>query len=119
MLKSVFRIVIQFLINLAAINLIVYYLPEVVFSGNFIDLLKISAVLTILNVILKPIIEFFLKPLIILTFGILSFIITGFLLWLSTYWVSQLTFTNWKSLVLATLIFSVINSIFNLVVKKN
>jgi len=119
MFKSIFRVVIQFFVNLAAINLIVNFLPEVVFLGNFMDLLKISAVLTILNLILKPIIKFFLKPLIILTFGIFSFIITGFLLWLSTYWVPQLTFTNWKSLLLATLIFSVINSIFNLVVKKN
>lgn len=118
MFKSIFRVVIQFFVNLAAINLIVNFLPEVVFLGNFMDLLKISAVLTILNLILKPIIKFFLKPLIILTFGIFSFIITGFLLWLSTYWVPQLTFSNWKSLLVATLIFSVLNSIFNLAVNK-
>lgn len=118
MFKSILRIIIQFFVNLATVSLIVNFLPEVVFSGNFIDLLKVSAVLTILNIILKPIIEFFLKPLIMLTFGIFSFIITGFLLWLSTYWVPQLTFSNWKSLIIATLIFSAINSIFNLVVKK-
>ena len=75
------------------IILIVYTLVLMVTSGwfqgfyiaSFWDALNTAIVMTVLNIILKPIIVILTLPLTIMTFGLFYVVVNGFLLWVADY----------------------------------
>lgn len=86
-----------------------------------LTLLAVAAIFAIVNTIIGTVIKILAFPLYVLTLGLISLIINGFLLWL-TAWITG--FWNWGLRVesfwwgvLAAIIISLINWIFGLILR--
>jgi putative membrane protein len=86
-----------------------------------ISLLAIAAIFAIVNTIVGTVIKVVTFPLYILTLGLFSLVVNGFLLWL-TAWITE--FWNWGLRVesfwwgvVAALIITVINWIFGIILR--
>ncbi|HOM33184.1 MAG TPA: phage holin family protein [Candidatus Paceibacterota bacterium] len=117
-MKFLSRLALQILLNALGLWLIIQIVPNVFYQGDVKNLILISIVLGVLNFVLKPIIKLILTPLIVLTLGIFSIIINAFILWLATQLITGLIIPIGWPLLWATLIMSIINSIFTLLTKK-
>lgn len=102
-------IVIQVAVNALALLAADYFVPGVELTGDFLSLMKITGVLALFNIFLKPIARFFLGPFILLTFGILLIVINAALLWAVSALVPGLLFATPLALLWSALIFSVGN----------
>ncbi|KKU10102.1 MAG: hypothetical protein UX15_C0001G0005 [Parcubacteria group bacterium GW2011_GWA1_45_7] len=112
--STIAKIVFRLIANFVAIQIAINYIAGVSFSGSLLDLAKAAGLITLLNIFIKPFLDFILAPLVFLTLGLFSLIINAIMLWLTTYWMPQLTFANWKALLLTTLILTFINYIFDI-----
>jgi len=83
-----------------------------IISQNFLDILFLAFILTILNLILQPILKIIFSPIIILTLGIGILIVNGLILYLLDFLFASITIQSIKALFYATLIFSLFNFIF-------
>ncbi len=72
-------------------------------------------VFTVLNVVIKPLIRFFLGPLILLTFGLFNLVITGALLYILDLYSQNLTINGLPALVAGTLIITIVNVLIHIV----
>ncbi len=77
MLKIIFNSIITLLI-------LAYFLPNVSFA-NWLTLITAGLVLTLVNLIVRPIAKLFTLPLNIITFGLFSIVVNVFLIWLVIY----------------------------------
>ncbi len=115
MFKLISKFIIQIIVNGLGIWVIAQYVPDVIFSGDWLILIEVAAVLAILNILVKPLLKFIFGPIIVLTFGLASLLLNALILWA----VTQIFPTNliipvgW-SLIWATLIISLINFAFHL-----
>ncbi len=94
-----------------------YLLAGFNFTGSLLDLVAIGIFLTLFNTIFKPIIKFIFWPLIVLTLGIGLILINGFGLYLANYFFEALTISGILTLIWATLIIWVINTVLILSAK--
>ncbi len=76
------------------------------------------AVFTGLNVIIKPVLRFFLGPLIILTLGLFNIIITGGFLYVVDIYSQNLNISGLPALIYGTLIITAVNIIIHLIHRK-
>lgn len=111
------RIILRLIANFVGLQLAINYIAGVFFSGSFVELAKTAAILTLLNLLVKPFLEFILAPFVFLTLGLFSLVINAIMLWLATYWAPQLSFSNYLALFWTTLIITFINYLFDLVEK--
>jgi putative membrane protein len=86
-----------------------------------LTLLAVAAIFALVNTIIGTLVKIVAFPLYIITFGVIGFVINGFLLWL-TAWITQsfgwgLTVGDFWWGVLAALIISVINGIFGFILR--
>ena len=86
-----------------------------------LTLLAVAAIFALVNTIIGTIVKIVAFPLYIITFGLIGFLINGFLLWL-TAWITSgfgwgLTVGDFWWGVLAALIISVINGIFGFILR--
>jgi len=81
------RILKSFIIYFICFVLAWQYLPGVVLSGNFEVLFIVSAIYTILNLILKPLLKIIMLPINIFTLGIFGWIVCVILFVLTTLYV--------------------------------
>ncbi len=84
--------------------------------NGFVTAIPVAIVLTIFNVLLKPLLVFLTIPFTIITFGLFLFIINGLIIW----WVSRLvTGFNIKSFgwaIVFSLLLSIIQSVLETVI---
>jgi putative membrane protein len=115
MFKLISKFIVQILVNGLGIWVIAKFVPSVIFSGDWLILAEVAAVLAILNVLVKPILKFFFGPLIVLTLGLASLLLNALILWAVTQiFPANLIIPVGWSLIWATLIISLINFAFNL-----
>lgn len=86
-----------------------------------LTLLAVAAIFALVNTIIGTVVKIVAFPLYILTFGLIGFVINGFLLWL-TAWITSgfgwgLSVGSFWWGVLAALIISVINGVFNFILR--
>jgi putative membrane protein len=86
-----------------------------------LTLLAVGAIFALVNTIIGTIVKIVAFPLYILTFGLIGFIINGFLLWL-TAWITSgfgwgLTVGSFWWGVVAAIIISIINGIFGFILR--
>ena len=74
------NLLIKWLINAAALLVVAYAIPGIVVSGFFTALL-LALALGFLNIFIRPILFILTLPITLLTFGLFSLIINGFLFW--------------------------------------
>lgn len=95
--------------NALAIYVAAYLLSGFDFHGNLTNLLIAGLILGIINFFIKPILKFFLTPLIILSLGLFSIIINMIILAFIDYLVPELSIATLSALFLGTIIVSAVN----------
>ncbi|OGS46910.1 MAG: hypothetical protein A2539_02150 [Elusimicrobia bacterium RIFOXYD2_FULL_34_15] len=107
------NILLKLITNIISFILVVYLAP-----GIKIDSLKTliiaALILTLINTFLKPIILIFTLPFNIISLGLFTFIINGFIFYIISKIISGLSFTSFGNAVWCALIFSVISFFVNL-----
>ncbi|GAB3597654.1 phage holin family protein [Microbacterium tumbae] len=86
-----------------------------------LTLLAIGAIFALVNTIVGTVVKIVAFPLYILTFGLIGFVINGFLLWL-TAWITSgfgwgLTVGDFWWGVLAAILISIINGVFGFILR--
>ncbi len=116
-MKTISHFMIQFISGAVGVLVCSRWLAGFSFSGSWVDLLKISLLLAVFNVIGRPILKLILGPIVILTLGLILIFINAFGLWLADYYFSSLTITFGLPLIYATIIFGLISSTIYLFTK--
>lgn len=70
-----------------------------------------AVILSLLNAVVKPIVSLFSLPLTFLTFGLFYFVVNGWMIWLTSYFVSGLSVNSFGQAIVVSLILSVVNSL--------
>lgn len=112
------RLLLQIGGNALAIYVASYLLDGFDFTGNLTTLLITGLILGIANFFLKPILKFFLTPLIILSLGLFTIIINMGILALIDYTVPELVINSLSALFLGTIIISAVNIFISFAVKN-
>jgi len=100
------------------VNIISFYLVVKFISGIQVDRWQTAVIaavaLTLVNSILKPVIILFTLPLNILSLGLFTFVINGFMFYLVSNLVKGFTITSFWSAIVGAFIFSIVSVILNL-----
>ena len=103
--------VIRLFSNSIALWVAYLLVPGFIISGGITNFIVAGLFLGALNLIVKPILKIISTPIIILTLGIFSLIINGFLLWLVSYVLDFVVIQTVSTLVWCTIIVSLANVI--------
>lgn len=95
-------------------------LPTMFYVSSFWVALAASLILVVLNIVIKPLLTLLSLPINILTFGLFSFVINGFMLQLTAGIVGyNFHFSSFMSSIIVALIVSVINGFITRRVSRN
>lgn len=83
--------------------------PNFSFNGDFLALILSGTLLGAMFVLLKPLIKLLALPLLLITLGLFSLVINGFLLWVLTLLTNSITIDGLAAYVWGTLIITFIN----------
>ncbi len=75
---------VRLLVNAAALWVATRLVPGVNYVGGWLPFLGVALVFGIVNAFLRPIAKVLTFPLIILTLGLFSLVVNGFMLWLTS-----------------------------------
>ncbi|MBN1220864.1 MAG: phage holin family protein [Anaerolineae bacterium] len=109
---------IRWIILAIAIAVTAWLMPGFHIQGNFwVNLMIVSAVLGLINTIIRPIVMFFTCPLIILTLGLFTLLINALMLSL-THWLlpNILTVDGFWTTFFSALIISIVSGLLGLFV---
>ena len=102
------KIIIQWIILSLAVLAVAYLIPDVTTDSLLVTVI-VGAFLTIINRIIKPIIKIVTLPINIITFGLFSFVVNGFLLWFLAQIIPGFTVATFVAAIIGALIVSVLN----------
>lgn len=103
------RFILRLLSNSIALWVAYLIVPGFVVGGGIKSFLIAGVLLGALNLTVKPILKFISTPVIILTLGIFSLVINGFVLWLVSFFLDFVTIETLSALVWSTVIVSIVN----------
>lgn len=101
--------IIRTLGNSLALYAAYYFVPGFVVNGSWKEYLLASALLGLLNLIIKPVLKAISMPLIILTLGLFTLVINGLLLWTVDYIFDFMAIRDVTALLYAVVIISIVN----------
>jgi len=103
------RIIITFVANAIAFLAAGYFLTGFEITGSIADFAIVIGILTLINLIVRPIIRLFLSPLILLTLGLFNIVINGFILYIIDIYFDNISISGLVTLLYATIILAVVN----------
>lgn len=103
-----------------AITLIVaaYFVVGFTFRGTFLEMLGTAAALTLINIFIKPLLSFFMGPLIILTLGLFYLVINATTLYILDIFSAPLTIQGYLPLLYGTLIITAVNLVLEMIGRR-
>ena len=104
--------IVKWLVAALAIFVVGNYLPGV-HVPDFMTALWVALVLGIVNTLIRPIVLFITLPINLLTLGLFTFVLNGFMFWLTTKVVHGFIIESFWTAVLAALIVSVIKTVLD------
>ena len=78
---------------------------------NWMTAILAAVMLSVLNVIVKPVISLFSLPLTMLTLGLFYFVINGLMIWMTGYLVAGVVIHSFGQAILVAIILSLVNSL--------
>lgn len=105
------RISLFIVINAISLFIVDKLMPSV-YIGSLLSLIMLTVIFGCLNIIIKPIIQFFSIPMTLLTFGLFSFVINGIVLKLAFALVPGVSISGFIYAMLAAVLLSVVNTVF-------
>jgi putative membrane protein len=109
--------IIRLLVNAVALLIVAYFLPGV-HVDSFLGAIIAALILGIVNAILRPILFILTLPLQILTLGLFTLIINGFLFWLVAHMGIGLRVDGYWSAFLAAIVLSIVSFVLSWLVKE-
>lgn len=102
------------ILNISAIlfcqKLLNYFLNDFYFKGTIEELILFAVILSLLNLLIKPILRFLFLPLIWITLGFFTLFINIILLKTASYFIPVLIVKNFTTWLAAAIIISIFNS---------
>lgn len=117
-MKWLLKLIIQILANALAIAIAVYFVPQITFSGDWLDYLVVGAILAVANSIIRPILKIISAPLIFITAGLFLIVINALILFGIDWFVEALAITNIWGYLWGTIIISLVNALVVPISKK-
>lgn len=111
------NLIIRLVVNAVALLIVAYTLPGVHVDTIWHALL-VALILGLVNAILRPILFLLTLPLQILTLGLFTLIINGFLFWWVAQWHIGLTVDGYWWAFLAAVVLSIVSFFLSLLVKS-
>lgn len=109
---------VKFLVNVVVLLITAYIVPGFIIA-NFLTAIIAAIVIAIVNALLKPIMMFISLPINILTFGLFTFIINGFLLWFASLFVPGFDIAGFWTAVLGSIVITLVSSVLNSLLVSN
>jgi putative membrane protein len=104
--------------NAVAILIAGASIPGVTFSRDLKEFTTVIILLTLANLIVRPIAKIILSPLILITLGFFTIIINAGILYLVDFYANEITISGLTALLLTTFLVSFVNIIFRFFTKK-
>jgi putative membrane protein len=111
-------LVVSWTVNAIVLALTAWVLHGVSVEGSNWTVVWAAAVFGILNTILKPILRLITLPFAIVTFGLVWFFVSMFMLWLTTLIISDFNVDGFWNYVWATIIIWFFNAIFDVLLYR-
>ena len=109
-MKFLSKLLAKVLLNALAFYISATYVVKgFTLSGGIEGLLIAAAVLALLHTFIRPLLKIVTAPLVWITFGLFSIIINASILWVADYYLVQISFGDFYSLIVTALIISVAN----------
>lgn len=103
------RLILRFLLNLLGLWLAASLVSGFTVTGNWKGYIIAALVLTLLNLLVKPILKLITLPLIIISLGLFGLVINAVILWLTSQFTGYLIIDNLIALWWATIILTAVN----------
>jgi putative membrane protein len=104
---------IRWLVNTIAIMVAVKVVPGIVYSGGWWGILLVGVIFGLVNTYIRPLIQIFTLPILVLTLGLFTFIINAIMLgitsWLSEQFSLGFSVAGFKSAFFGALIVSLVS----------
>lgn len=117
-MKLLAKFLVAVVANLIALIAAAYFVQGFDLAISPADIVIIGIVLTLLNLILKPILKMILGPIIILTLGLGLILVNMIILYILDRIFQNLTIENVAALIYSSLIIGFVNFIFHLASKE-
>lgn len=108
-------LIVKWLITALAIFLVGNFLPGIHVS-DYVTALWVALTLGILNIIIRPILLLLTLPINLLTLGLFTFVLNGFMFWLATKVVHGFTVDTFWYAMLGAILVSVISTVADRIV---
>lgn len=96
-------------INAVSLLLLAWLVPAVQVA-SFGTALVVALVLGLLNAVIRPVLLVLTLPVNLLTLGLFTFVINGFLFWLAARWLEGFSVSSFGWAILAAILYSLISS---------
>lgn len=110
-------LLLRFLIYAVAILITVYLLPGVTLASPWVTLI-VAIVLSLINLLLRPIIILFTLPINILTLGLFTFVINALLVMLASWLVPGFMVSGFWWAIAFSLVLTIINAFLKNIIKN-
>jgi putative membrane protein len=104
----IIRLLAKLLLSALSLLLISYYIPGIMVSSFYIALV-LALIFGVMNVTIKPILILLTLPITLLTFGLFTLVINGFLFWLASTFVQGFEVSGFLSAFLGALALTVLS----------
>jgi putative membrane protein len=78
------ELIVRLLLNAAALWVAMRLVSGITYEGGVLGFLGVALVFGIVNAVVKPILQFFSIPFILLTLGLFLFVVNAFALWITS-----------------------------------
>ena len=117
-MKPLIKILVALIANVVGLLAAAHFVAGFDLNITPQDLLILGVILTLLNLVLKPILKLFLGPLIILTLGLGLILVNMLILHILDIFSNNLSIETIPALIYSSLIIGVVNFVFHFVTKE-
>jgi putative membrane protein len=106
------KLLLNWLTKTLVLLVVAYFVPGF-HIDSFLTALAVVVVLTLLNLLVKPLIQLLTLPINILTLGLFSFIINALILWLAAYLVKGFSIDSFFTALVASVVIALVSLVVN------
>lgn len=117
-MKFLNHFIFSFFVNLVALGAAVYLIDGFEITPAPASFLKVTAIFTIINVFIKPILKVIFSPVIVITLGIGIILINMLALYSLDFFLADISIKGLKALLYSTLVIGLINIVINVSARR-
>lgn len=109
--------VIRLIINASALAVAATYVEGIHLTGGTMDLLGVAFVFGLVNALVKPIVFFFSLPFLVLSLGLLAFVLNGAMLLLTARLLENFSVDGLGPAIIGSIVISLVSMFMGMVLK--